>query len=124
MLAHSKEAPMTITPIIFGAYLKCQMKCWLRATGEHTSSNIYAEWVQTLTESYRVAETKRLLTQTPSGEYANSSCGSQGGGDCTSTENLKAAKWRLALDVHLRVDESQQARSGRRIETNPLSEAG
>jgi len=37
---------------------------------------------------------------------------------------MKAAKWRLAIDVPLRADESQQARNGRRRETNPSSEAG
>lgn len=71
---------MTITPHIFVVYLKCPMKCWLRATGELPSHNTYAEWVQTQAEPYRVAEAKRLLTQTPSGEYAVLPCGSRGGG--------------------------------------------
>lgn len=115
---------MTITPHIFEAYLKCPMKCWLQAAGEHPTGNIYAEWVQTQTESYRVAEAKRLLTQTPSGECAISPCSSRGGGAYTSTEDMKAAKWRLAIDVPLRADESQQARNGRRRETYPSAEAG
>ena len=115
---------MTITPHIFEAYLKCPMKCWLLATGKHLIGNTYAEWVQTQTDSYRMAEAKRLLAQTPSGEYAISPCSSRGGGVYTSTEDLKAAKWRLAIDVQVHVDESWQTRNGRRRETNPSSEAG
>jgi hypothetical protein len=58
-------------------------------------------------ESYRVEEAKRLLTQTPTEEYAISPCSSRGDGVDTSAEDLKAAKWRLALDVFLRADENQ-----------------
>lgn len=115
---------MTITPHIFGAYLKCPMKCWLQATGEHPIGNTYAEWVQTQTESYRVAETKRLLTQTPSGECSLSPCSSRGGEVRFSAEDLKAAKWRLAIDVSLVADEGEQARNSRHKETYPSSEAG
>lgn len=98
---------MTITHLIFEAYLKCQMKCWLRSSGEPPSRNTYAEWLRSQTESYHVAEAKRLLSQTPSGEYATSPCSSRGDGVGTTTEELKAAKWRLALDVFLCADESQ-----------------
>ena len=44
-LLTQKVAPMTITPHIFEAYLKCPMKCWLLATGKHLIGNTYAEWV-------------------------------------------------------------------------------
>ena len=115
---------MTITSHIFGAYLKCPMKCWLRIAGEHTSRNTYAEWVQTQTESYRVAEAKRLVTQTPPGEYAISPCNNRDGGAYTSSKDMKMAKWRLAIDVSLRADENMQARNGRRREANLSSEAG
>ena len=115
---------MTITPHIFEAFLKCPMKCWLLATGKHLIGNTYAEWVQTQTESYRVVEAKRLLTQTPSGEYAISPCSNRGGGVYTFTEDMKTAKWRLAIDVPLCADVSQQARNGRSRETNPLLEVG
>lgn len=123
-LLAQKEAPMTITPHIFEAFIKCPMKCWLLATGKHLIGNTYAEWVQTQTESYRVAETKRLLTQIPSGEFVTSPCSSRGGGVYISTEDLKSAKWRLAIDVPLRVDESQQTRNSPHRETNASSEAG
>lgn len=98
---------MTITPHIFEAYLKCPMKCWIRAVREPSSRNSYAEWVHNQAESYRVEEAKRLLTQTPSGEYATYPCSSRGDGVDTTTEELKAAKWRLALDVFFCADESQ-----------------
>ena len=80
---------MKITPDLFEAFLKCPTKCWLRATGEPASGNTYAEWVKEQNETYRVAETERLLAQTPPAESALS----------PPAENLKAAKWRLAVDV-------------------------
>lgn len=115
---------MKITPNIFEAHLKCPMQCWLQAASEHASRNTYAEWVQTQTESYRVAEAKRLLTQIPSGEFVTSPCSSRGGGVYISTEDMKLAKWRLAIDVPLRVDESLQTCNSPRRETNASSEAG
>lgn len=35
---------MTITPELFGAYLKCPTKCFLRAHGEPPTGNPYAEY--------------------------------------------------------------------------------
>jgi predicted RecB family nuclease len=80
---------MKITPDLFEAFLKCPTKCWLRATAEAASGNTYAEWVKEQNETYRVAETERLRAQTPPSEYALS----------PPAEHLKAAKWRLAVDV-------------------------
>ena len=114
---------MTITPLIFEAYLKCPMKCWLLATGKHLIGNTYAEWVKNQMDSYREEEAKRLLTQTPSGEYAISPCSSRNGGIYTSSEDMKSAKWRLAIDVPLRADESQQARNGQLSETTIFIES-
>jgi CRISPR/Cas system-associated exonuclease Cas4 (RecB family) len=79
--------PMTITPHIFEAYLKCPMKCWLLSSGEPPSRNIYSEWFQAKTASYRLEEAKRLLTQTPSGEYATASCDSR----CDRTAILRSS---------------------------------
>ena len=59
---------MRITSHLFEAFLKCPTKCWLRASGESASGNTYAEWVQTQNESYRAAETERLLTQASTSE--------------------------------------------------------
>jgi len=85
---------MKIIPDLFQAYLKCPTKCWLRATGESSSGNAYAEWVKTQNESYRVTETERLVAESPNGEVAAS----------PAAENLKAAKWRLALDVPAQIE--------------------
>jgi predicted RecB family nuclease len=85
---------MKITPDLFQAYLKCPTKCWLRATGESSSGNAYAEWVKTQNESYRVAGTERLVAESPNGEVAVS----------PAAENLKAAKWRLATNLTVPVE--------------------
>ncbi len=95
---------MSTAPSLFEAFLKCPTKCWLRATNETPSGNAYAEWVQSQNESFRATETERLLAETPSGESARS----------PSPENLKASKWRLALDVVAQTSETP--RSSRRQE--------
>lgn len=80
---------MKITPELFHAYLKCPTKCWLRANGEPPSGNPYAEWVQAQNQSYRLTETRRLVSGMPDGEVAVS----PDGGD------LKSAQWRLATSL-------------------------
>src|SRR5437773_4993014 len=80
---------MRITLALFEAHLKCATKCWLRSTGESTSGNAYAEWVQTQTDSYRTDATKRVMEALPADECVVA----------PAAENLKAAKWRLAMDV-------------------------
>ncbi len=97
---------MTITPNLFEAFLKCPTKGWFRATGEPSSGNAYAEWVTAQTEAYRAAETERLLAERPADECARSPSG----------ENLKAAKWRLAVDVAVRPPDPP--RSSRREEAH------
>lgn len=76
---------MKITPPLFGAFLKCPTKCWLRAIGEPPSGNAYAEWIETQNESYLAREVERLLAMSPEEEVALP----------PDMENLKAAKWRL-----------------------------
>ena len=81
---------MRITPPIFDAFLKCATKCHLRLLGEIGSGNEYAEWVRVRDESYQreaarglqeaVLETERVVAP-------------------PATENLRAAKWRLAVDL-------------------------
>ncbi len=95
---------MTITPSLFDAFLKCPTQCWLRANDEKPSGNAYAEWVQSQNESFRATQTERLLAEMPPGESARS----------PSPENLKASKWRLAVDVAART--AEVPRSGRREE--------
>src|ERR1039458_1311984 len=81
---------MRITSLLFDAFLKCATKGHLRSLGEIGSGNEYAEWVRAQNESYQhdavrrlqetVLETERVIAPAP-------------------TENLKAAKWRLAVDL-------------------------
>ena len=85
---------MTITPALFEAFLKCQTKCWLTFTGEPPAGNTYAEWVQTERESYRADAAKRLISNAPGGEYAATPI----------AEELKTAKWQLAIDVPVRIE--------------------
>ena len=82
---------MKIPADLFEAFIKCSTKCWLRAAGEPTSGNAYAEWVKSQNESHRTDAAKRLMADVP----AN---------DCDVApvaENLKSAKWRLAVGVEL-----------------------
>src|SRR6266849_6939633 len=80
---------MNITPALFEAYVKCPTKCFLRSRGEVGTGNDYADWVRNQNESYREAGTKRLMEGIPPDECVLPS---------TDPANLKAAKWRLALD--------------------------
>jgi hypothetical protein len=79
---------MTITPSLFEAHLKCPTKCWLRATGETPGGSTNAEWAQARAETYRAAETERLLAETPAAEVAHS----------PPVDTLKTAEWRLATE--------------------------
>src|ERR1035437_49513 len=90
---------MTITPLLFKAYLKCPTKCWLRFTCQPPAGNNYAEWVQTETESYRAGVAKRLIANAPADECAPSSRSSRRKEAHYSAESLKTARWRVATDV-------------------------
>ena len=85
---------MKITSHLFEAFLKCPTKCWLRFTCEPPLGNAYAEWVQTETESYRVAASKQLLVNLPESECAIP----------PAAANLKTARWRCAIDVPARTE--------------------
>jgi hypothetical protein len=83
---------MKITPDVFGAYLKCPTKCWLRATGEPSAGNTYPEWLKARNDSYRTTQTERLIAEFSDNEVAR----------MPGNENLKGAKWRLASSVAVR----------------------
>ena len=87
-------ACMKITPDAFDAYLKCQTKYWLRAAGEVSEENHYAQWVKTQTDSYRVAETTRMVADLPDSEVDQS----------PSVENTKSATWRLATGMAVQAE--------------------
>lgn len=94
---------MTIPPSLFEAFLKCPTKCRLRFAGELPSGNTYAEWVQTEIESYRAEAAKRLTANSPAEECA--ACRSSRHEEAhSSAENLKTAKWRLAIDIPARTE--------------------
>jgi hypothetical protein len=94
---------MIITPLLFDSYLKCPIKCWLRFTCEPPSGGAYAEWVQTENESYRAVVLERLMANSPADEYAT--LGSSRREEAHySTETLKTAKWRLAVEVPVRTE--------------------
>ena len=62
---------MKITADVFEAFLKCPTKCWLRAAGESSTGNTYAEWVKTQNQSYRATETARLVAESPNDEVCS-----------------------------------------------------
>ena len=81
---------MRITSPIFDAFLKCATKCQLRSLGEIGTGNEYAEWVRGQDESYQREAVRKLQETVPETERAAMP---------PATENLKAAKWRLAVDL-------------------------
>jgi hypothetical protein len=85
---------MKITPDLFGAYLKCPTKCFLRAHGETPRGNAYAEWVRNQNEAYRSTGVARLKERVPREEWMDST---------PAAPDLKAAKWRLAVDFPAQV---------------------
>ena len=93
-LPDERQFPMRITLELFSAFLLCPTKCWLKSIGEHGTGNAYAEWAQTLNDSYRAAEIDRFRFTTPPGE-------------CTAalpTGGLKEGTWRMALDVTVQTE--------------------
>ncbi len=80
---------MKITSNVFDAHLKCAMKCWLRAIGERSSGNTYAEWVKTQNDIFRETEIKRLVNQRSDDKIAFS----------PSIAGIQAAKWQIAFNL-------------------------
>jgi len=81
---------MRITSHILDAFLKCATKCHLRSLGETGSGNEYAEWVRGQNESYQREAARGLQEAVPETERVFGP---------PATENLKAAKWTLAVDL-------------------------
>ena len=86
---------MTITPDVFAAFLKCTTKCWLRATGENPTGNVYAEWIQDQNEAYRADGLERWLSALPQDERAIAPAAGE----------MRTARWRLAVNVQVCVEE-------------------
>jgi hypothetical protein len=81
---------MRITSPLFDAFLKCATKGHLRSLGEISSGNEYAEWVHGRDESYQHEAARGLQEAVPETERVVGP---------PATENLKAAKWRLAVEL-------------------------
>jgi predicted RecB family nuclease len=84
---------MIISSQIFGAYLECSTKCWLRSRAESTAGNTYAEWARAQSEAYYEDGLKCLLAMFPESDCAIAPPFSRYPEDAT---------WRLAIDVPLR----------------------
>jgi predicted RecB family nuclease len=105
--------PMTITPRLFEAYLKCPTKCWLRSISENSTGNAYAEWVETQNESYLADGMNRLLSGTLQCACTVAS----------ETDSLKGAKWLLAVDVPGQTREPPFAELRNRRKELPISKS-
>ena len=81
---------MTITPVLFEAYLKCPTKCFLRWLGETSTDNECADFDRAQHASYQREGIKRV-TQT----LATNACVT--GASVTLTG--KRAKWRVAIGL-------------------------
>jgi predicted RecB family nuclease len=81
---------MRITSPLFDAFLKCATKGHLLSVGEIGSGNEYAEWVRAQDESYQREAVRGLQEAVPETECVVAP---------PATENLKAAKWTLAVDL-------------------------
>jgi hypothetical protein len=63
---HKEEGSfMKMSADVFEAFINCATKCWLRAVGEPTSGNVYAEWVNSQKESYRADAATILMADVP-----------------------------------------------------------
>ena len=82
---------MTITADLFEAYLKCPMKCWLRAKKncEAAAGNAYSEWAERQAAAHRSKGIERLFAAVSETECAIS----------LQKEALTTAKCRLAANV-------------------------
>ena len=74
---------------LFEAYLKCPTKTWLWSRGETGEANAYAEWVKAQEVAYRIEGVRRLRETVPGREWVVAP---------PTGKNLKAARWRLAVD--------------------------
>jgi hypothetical protein len=83
---------MTITSLLFEAYVKCPTKCWLRYAGENATGSAYATWVEAKNEACRVEGIKRLVADAPDAKRVAAS----------PTKNLKTATWKMAANLPAR----------------------
>ena len=85
---------MKITSSLFEAVLKCPTKCYLRSRDEPGSGNEVADWLQAQTTAYHAEGVERLRQGIPQDQFLT----------CPSPNDLRHAKWRLAIDVLVQTD--------------------
>jgi predicted RecB family nuclease len=86
---------MKPTAELFEAYLKCPTKCWLLSQGAIGEGNAYADWVKAQNEAFRAVALRRLQETVPENERVIAP---------HRGDNLKAAWWRLAVDMEVSAD--------------------
>jgi hypothetical protein len=82
-----------ISAEVFGAYLNCPTKCWLRAANHPQAGSVYSEWIKAENDSYRTAGRERLVANLARNEFAH----------LPHMESIKGAGWRLALGLAVQV---------------------
>ena len=110
---------MKPTAELFEAYLKCPAKCWLLSQGAIGEGNAYADWVKAQNEAFHAVALLRLQEIVPENERVTAP---------PRGANLKAAWWRLAVDMEVSADNAVsrlrrfgRARGCRRAMTGQLS---
>ena len=87
---------MRISSEVFGAYLNCPTKSWLRASDHPPTGSAYSEWLKAQNDSYRTTEREQLAAESANDEVALLS----------DRENTKSGNWCLApgLAVQVKMD--------------------
>jgi len=80
------------TAELLEAYLKCPTKCWLLSQGVVGEGNGFADWLKAQNEAYRAVALRRLQVTVSEKERVIAS---------PRGDNLKAAQWRLAMDMEV-----------------------
>ncbi|NTW67649.1 MAG: Dna2/Cas4 domain-containing protein [Nitrospirae bacterium] len=84
---------MKITEKLFEAYLKCPLKCFLLSANEPMTPGLYAAWVRGQNDSYRNCQANRLAAEVLPNECIISP---------QRIEDVRGARWRLAINVTIR----------------------
>jgi hypothetical protein len=84
---------MIVSSPVFGAYLECLTKCWLRSRDEPSAGNAYTEWARLREVTYSGDCLEYLRTRFPEWDRVKS-----------ISSHVTIEKWQLATDVSLRTD--------------------
>ena len=86
---------MVISSNIFESYLNCPSKCWFHIHNEITAGNMYSQWLQRQSQSYRKEAVRHLLGSAHRDDFIIAP---------SQPINIKTAKWMLATDFVIRKD--------------------